>query len=328
MVCSSSFHQFIHDYQSNNRLIMVSNDTAPQTNHYYPSGVLMAKSTSQGLQPFKYNGKEFDNIHALNQYDYGARWYDPAMYLFTSMDPMCEKYYHISPYAYCAGNPVNYVDPDGRSPIYDEDGNFLGTDNTGVAGPYYILRKKDFTQGMSHYDVGNLAIMDGVSDKVMNKINSHFSTLSSRPDYDGFVSVEEGVTWAKAHPNALQHPTPDNTLYIDASQLDFGSLSTKNFKNEGISEPQNLFVNRNIVESRRNPTLLATVYALGRVEMILTDRKSGSVMIVNNEATDYDWNLGGGFKRNLFLKANNIFFNLKPNKHGFKTFYYGTGHLK
>ena len=30
------------------------------------------------------------------------------------MDPLCEKYYHISPYAYCGGNPVNAVDPDGR----------------------------------------------------------------------------------------------------------------------------------------------------------------------------------------------------------------------
>lgn len=30
------------------------------------------------------------------------------------MDPLCEKYYNISPYAYCAGNPVMIVDPDGR----------------------------------------------------------------------------------------------------------------------------------------------------------------------------------------------------------------------
>lgn len=29
------------------------------------------------------------------------------------MDPLAEKYYSISPYAYCAGNPVNIVDPDG-----------------------------------------------------------------------------------------------------------------------------------------------------------------------------------------------------------------------
>ena len=33
---------------------------------------------------------------------------------FTQMDPLCEQYPHLSPYAYCAGNPVRYVDPDGR----------------------------------------------------------------------------------------------------------------------------------------------------------------------------------------------------------------------
>ncbi len=31
------------------------------------------------------------------------------------MDPLCEKYYNISPYAYCAGNPIRYVDPTGKS---------------------------------------------------------------------------------------------------------------------------------------------------------------------------------------------------------------------
>ena len=33
---------------------------------------------------------------------------------FMSVDPLCEKYYWISPYAYCVGNPVRYIDPDGR----------------------------------------------------------------------------------------------------------------------------------------------------------------------------------------------------------------------
>ena len=46
-------------------------------------------------------------------YDYGAHQLDPTTGLFTSMDPLCEKYYNISPYSYCAGNPIRYVDPDG-----------------------------------------------------------------------------------------------------------------------------------------------------------------------------------------------------------------------
>ena len=46
---------------------------------------------------------------------------------WLSVDPLADKYPNISPYAYCAWNPVKYVDPDGRD-IYefDSDGNFTG----------------------------------------------------------------------------------------------------------------------------------------------------------------------------------------------------------
>ena len=53
-------------------------------------------------------------MHGLNTYDYGARQYDPTLGRWDRMDPMCEKYYSVSPYAYCGNNPVNRIDPDGR----------------------------------------------------------------------------------------------------------------------------------------------------------------------------------------------------------------------
>ena len=54
-------------------------------------------------------------MHGLDWYDYGARQYDAAgVPVFTTIDPMAEKYYHLSPYAYCANNPVKYIDPDGE----------------------------------------------------------------------------------------------------------------------------------------------------------------------------------------------------------------------
>ena len=31
-----------------------------------------------------------------------------------SIDPKAESFYHISPYTYCAGDPVKLVDPDGE----------------------------------------------------------------------------------------------------------------------------------------------------------------------------------------------------------------------
>jgi RHS repeat-associated protein len=67
----------------------------------------------QGKQPCKYNGKELDRMHGLNLYDYSARQMEPALGRFTTMDPMCEKYYEWSPYAYAGNNPMKYVDPTG-----------------------------------------------------------------------------------------------------------------------------------------------------------------------------------------------------------------------
>lgn len=46
---------------------------------------------------------------------FGARAYDPLTCTFMQTDPLAEKYYGVSPYAYCAGNPVMFVDPDGRA---------------------------------------------------------------------------------------------------------------------------------------------------------------------------------------------------------------------
>ncbi|HLO85022.1 MAG TPA: RHS repeat-associated core domain-containing protein, partial [Nostocaceae cyanobacterium] len=46
--------------------------------------------------------------------DYGARGYYPAWGpKFMGIDPLAEKHYSISPYAYCGGNPVNRIDPNG-----------------------------------------------------------------------------------------------------------------------------------------------------------------------------------------------------------------------
>ena len=33
---------------------------------------------------------------------------------WTAVDPMADKYPNISPYAYCAWNPMKLVDPDGK----------------------------------------------------------------------------------------------------------------------------------------------------------------------------------------------------------------------
>ena len=65
-------------------------------------------------QPYRFLGNELYTSNSLGLYDFSARMYDPALGRFLSVDPMAEGYRHLSPYAYCAGNPVVYADKDGQ----------------------------------------------------------------------------------------------------------------------------------------------------------------------------------------------------------------------
>lgn len=109
------YHTYLTDHQGNVRGVVDENTAVKQVNHYYPYGALFAESTNGGVQPFKYNGKELDRMHGLDWYDHGARHNDAAIGRWHVMDPLCEKYYDVSPYAYCDGDPMNAIDPDGKS---------------------------------------------------------------------------------------------------------------------------------------------------------------------------------------------------------------------
>jgi RHS repeat-associated protein len=61
-------------------------------------------------QSYRFCGKELDSTSALNLYWFGSRLYDPLTARWTTQDPMSEKYYASSPYAYCQNDPVKYID--------------------------------------------------------------------------------------------------------------------------------------------------------------------------------------------------------------------------
>lgn len=75
-------------------IVAVWNATKEETQQrtfYYASGLPMHISTGQDLQARKYGGKEFDEMHGLNEYDSEARRYYPAICRTTTIDPLCEK---------------------------------------------------------------------------------------------------------------------------------------------------------------------------------------------------------------------------------------------
>ena len=102
---------------------------------YLPYGeewVDMRRSNGYAGSPYKFNGKEKDDETGYSYY--GARYYTDRLSIWLSVDPLADKYPHLSPYAYCADNPVMLVDPDGRSTTEyrDESGNLLYCTNDGL----------------------------------------------------------------------------------------------------------------------------------------------------------------------------------------------------
>lgn len=107
------YHYYLKDHQGNNRVVLNSTGTVEETNHYYPFGGVFANTGN--IQPYKYNGKEYNGKKGLNLYDYGARHYDAALGRFTTVDRFAEKYYSMSPYQYGANSPVVNIDVNGDS---------------------------------------------------------------------------------------------------------------------------------------------------------------------------------------------------------------------
>ncbi len=111
----SARRYFVRDHLGSVRAVVNDSGTVLETDDYYPLGGPLPTGTSTALQPEKYQGKEWNPAAAFNVYDFGARIYDPALGRWLSQDPMAEKYYLHSPYLFCAGNPMKFVDPEGRN---------------------------------------------------------------------------------------------------------------------------------------------------------------------------------------------------------------------
>jgi RHS repeat-associated protein len=110
------YYFYVRDHLGNNCVVVNANGSTQQGTYYHPFGksIENCESYNRSFQPYKYGGKEEEQMHGMGLYDFGARQLDEMVPGFLTVDPLCEKYYSVSPYVYCLNNPVKFVDPDGR----------------------------------------------------------------------------------------------------------------------------------------------------------------------------------------------------------------------
>jgi len=172
------FYYYLKDHQGNTRVVLNQSGTVVEYSDYYPDGMRFQASTSDTTAlPYRYNGKELEAMNGLNEYDYGARRRETGIPVWTTMDPLAEKYYGVSPYAYCAGNPVKYLDPSGRR-LVDANGNLMYTQKGGWT-KYATEDVKRIGNDMMRTETGNKQWnkMANVSYSITLKLSSEDETV-------------------------------------------------------------------------------------------------------------------------------------------------------
>ena len=117
-------YYYTTDHLGSVRAITDAGGNVVERNDYYPFGKSMTTGNTyptMSVNRWKYNGKETQTTGGVNWLDYGARMYDEVIGRWTKPDPMSEKYYEISDYAYCGNNPVKFVDKDGKEIGWPEE---------------------------------------------------------------------------------------------------------------------------------------------------------------------------------------------------------------
>ena len=135
----------------------------------------------------------FQSFFDLPFYDSGAR-FQRNDGIFLSIDPLAEKYYGVSPYAYCSGNPINRVDPEGRSisDYYSLSGKLLKTIDDGSDKKYFLLYSK---QNSVDKSIAEGKYIEVPTDAVLSAMDKVYSLTEKTGKEHGFrVGENNGVS--------------------------------------------------------------------------------------------------------------------------------------
>ena len=187
------------------------------------------------------------NSQAYNRYSYcfnnPLRYTDPSGYIvrghYNILNWSSTMYYDVD-LNRTIGNSFNTDLSEGiYSPIYDVNGNFLGTDDEGLQGEAIVMRKEDFKQGMSHQDALSFAtdLAENNREEAEMRMNQHYASLRNRPDWDGYLTKQEADEWFR-NGNG-------QALYTDLNKIDLSGIVSLGENYVGQTKVINLLFSSN-----------------------------------------------------------------------------------
>ena len=205
---------FEKDHLGSIRAVLNSGGTVLERNDYYPFGMRHANASHPvtANNRFKYNGKEDQTVGALGLLDYGARMYDAQIGRWLAVDPMAEKHYSESPYAYVHNSPMIHVDPDGKDGLIVISGNRItikaniiltGSKATTELANIYkrdIMDNwgmmKSYTHKSTAYDITwdvNVRVAEPGEKKIFDGLNNYMRVIDDPQTASSVMLTNDGV---------------------------------------------------------------------------------------------------------------------------------------
>ncbi len=207
---------FYHpDHLGSSSWITDGSGNAIQHLHYLPFGEdWVDQRNSSWNTPYTFSGKEKDVETGYGYF--GARYYDSGLSIWLSVDPMSDKYPSMSPYNYCANNPVMLVDPDGR--------DFINGGENGI-DPSLVSDNVSQPNSTSYYGNGSFIHTeenDNSNNNSQNRIRPITMTVGSVP-------FGQAITWSYPYNNKKTYIIPTYQLTVTGTDAS-GNQITKVFE--------------------------------------------------------------------------------------------------